>query len=200
MHNKILAVSLAAIGFLSAGAVQAADEGSYFVRARALYVNFDNGQNSLPVKVEADDRWIPEVDVGYFFTPNIAAELVLTYPQTVDILVAGAKAGSVKALPPSLMIQYHVTELGAFKPYVGAGLNYTIFGSRTVAGVPARVDSSSVGLAGQLGFDYMLDKNWGINADIKYIKMNTKVKVGGSSIGTLDLDPITVGGGVIYRF
>ena len=83
---------------------------------------------------------------------------------------------------------------------MGAGLNYTIFGSRTVAGAPARVDSSSVGLAGQLGFDYMLDKNWGINADIKYIKMNTKVKMGGSSIGTLDLDPITVGGGVIYRF
>ena len=95
MRNKILAVSLAAAGLLSAGVAQA-EEGSYFVRARALYVNFDNGQNSLPVKVEADDRWIPEVDVGYFFTPNIAAELVLTYPQTVDVMVNGAKQGSVR--------------------------------------------------------------------------------------------------------
>ena len=130
MHNKILAVSLAAIGFLSAGAVQAADEGSYFVRARALYVNFDNGQNITLAKVEADDRWIPEVDVGYFFTPNIAAELVLTYPQTVDVMVNGAKQGSVKALPPSLMIQYHVTEMGACKRAPHLALICAAFGTK----------------------------------------------------------------------
>ncbi|GAB1233342.1 OmpW family protein [Ferrigenium sp. UT4] len=200
MRNKVLVAMLATAGLLSAPVVQA-EEGVFMVRARALYVDFSNGQNSLPAgaRVEADNRWIPEVDLSYFITPNIAAELVLTYPQSVDVNLNGNKLGSVRALPPSLLLQYHVTELGAFKPYVGAGLNYTIFSSRSVGGV-ARVDSSSLGLAAQVGADYMLDKNWGINVDLKYIQMDTKVKVGVSSIGTLDLNPITVGAGVTYRF
>ncbi|GAB1235392.1 OmpW/AlkL family protein [Ferrigenium sp. UT5] len=198
MRNKVLVAMLATAGLLSAPVVQA-EEGVFMVRARALYVDFSNGQNNLPINVEADNRWIPEVDFSYFITPNIAAELVLTTPQSVDIKNDGTKLGSVRALPPSLLLQYHVTELGAFKPYVGLGLNYTIFSSRNV-GTTARVDSSSLGLAAQVGADYMLDKNWGINADLKYIQMDTKVKAGGSSIGTLDLNPITVGAGVTYRF
>lgn len=200
MYKKILVTALAAAGFLSAGLAQA-DEGSFMVRARAVYVDFDNGQNGLPVKVEADSRWIPEVDFSYFFTPNIAAELVLTYPQNVDINVGGSKAGTIKALPPSLMIQYHVTQFGAFKPYVGLGLNYTIFTKRNnILNGAAEVDRSSLGLAGQIGFDYMFSKNWGLNLDVKYIQMDTDVKVGGNVIGKLDLNPITAGVGVSYRF
>ncbi len=41
----------------------------------------------------------------------------------------GAKIGTLKHLPPTLLAQYHFTNLGAFKPYVGAGINYTRFSS-----------------------------------------------------------------------
>lgn len=199
MQKKILVAALAAVGILSANVAQA--EGPLMVRARAVYVDFKNGQNDLPVKVEAESRWIPEVDISYFFTPNFAAELVLTYPQNIDIKVAGNTQGTIKALPPSLMFQYHVTQLGAFKPYVGAGLNYTIFTkTRNILGGAASVDGSSWGLAAQLGFDYMLTKNVALNVDVKYIQMDTDVKVGGNKIGTLDLNPITAGVGIGYRF
>lgn len=199
MQKKILVAALAAVGILSANVAQA--EGPLMVRARAVYVDFKNGQNDLPVKVEAESRWIPEVDISYFFTPNFAAELVLTYPQTVDIKVAGDKQGTIKALPPSLVFQYHVTQLGAFKPYVGAGLNYTIFTDRkNILGGVAEVDSSSWGLVAQVGFDYMLTKSVALNVDVKYIQMDTDVKVGGTKIGTLDLNPITAGVGIGYRF
>ena len=205
MHKKILVAALAAMGLLSVSVAQA-DEGSFMVRARAVYVDFDNGQSGgLPLggatKVEADSRWIPEVDFSYFFTPNIAAELVLTYPQNVDINVGGSKAGTIRALPPSLMLQYHVTQLGAFKPYVGLGVNYTIFSKRNnILGGAAEVDRSSLGLAAQVGFDYMLNKNWGLNLDVKYIQMDTDVRVSGTKVGTVDLNPITAGVGVSYRF
>lgn len=200
MNKKILAAALLAAGFLSATVAQA-EEGSFMVRARAVHISFDNGQNSLPVQVEADNRWIPEVDFTYFFTPNFAAELVLTYPQKVDIKVAGNTEGTIKALPPSLVFQYHVTQFGAFKPYVGLGLNYTIFSDRdNILDGAAEVDSSSVGLVGQIGFDYMFSKNWGLNLDVKYIEMDTDVKVGGNTIGKLDLNPVTAGVGVSYRF
>lgn len=205
MSKKILVSAMLAAGLLSAGVAQA-DEGSFMVRGRAVYLDFHNGQSDgLPLggatKVEAENRWIPEVDLSYFITPNIAAELVLTYPQNIDINVGGTKQGTIKALPPSLLLQYHVTQLGAFKPYVGLGLNYTIFTKRkNILNGAAEVDGSSFGLAGQVGFDYMLNKNWGLNFDVKYIKMDTDVKVNGSKVGSVDLSPITAGVGVAYRF
>jgi outer membrane protein len=163
---------------------------------------FEQDNLLAPSEVKAKDLWIPEVDVSYFFTKNLAAELVLTYPQSIDIKLAGDKIGHVDALPPSLLVQYHFTDLGAFKPYVGAGLNYTIFTKRKVTdnlgGV--RVDDSSFGLAGQVGFDYFLTKNVALNFDVKYIKMSTDVSAGGNKVDKVELNPITVGLGVGYRF
>lgn len=205
MANKILVAALIAAGVLSSSVAQAQD-GSFMVRVRAVNVAFDNGQKdgleTVVGNIEADSRWIPELDLSYFFTKNIAAELVLTYPQTVDINAAAlGNIGKIKALPPSLLVQYHFTDLGAFKPYVGLGVNYTIFMSRdNILGGAASVERSSVGLAAQVGFDYMFNKNWGLNLDVKYIQMETDVTVSGAKIGTLNLSPITAGAGVTYRF
>ncbi|MCG2576546.1 outer membrane beta-barrel protein [Dechloromonas sp. XY25] len=205
MSKKILVAALVATGVLSAPVVKA-DEGSFMVRARAVYIDFKNGQKdgldrTVGAKVEADNLWIPEIDLSYFFTKNLAAELVLTYPQEVDIKIAGVKQGTIKALPPSLLLQYHFTELGAFKPYVGAGVNYTFFyNTNNILGGVASVERSSWGLAGQVGFDYMFTKNIGLNVDVKYIKMDTDVYAGGSKLGNLNLSPVTAGVGVTYRF
>ncbi len=207
MYKKIAACTVAALAALSAGAVQA-QESPWMVRARAVYLSWDNGnadglQNAGVGTVSADKRWIPEVDISYFITKNIAAELVLTYPQDVDIKTAALGGiGHVQALPPSLLLQYHFTDLGAFKPYVGLGLNYTIFtkDSFNTALGKVSVDGSSWGLAAQVGMDYAIDKKWSINLDAKYIQMDTDVKLGGTKIGKLDLNPITYGVGIGYRF
>lgn len=211
--NKILVAALAMAGLVSAGAAYADDSG-FMVRARAVYLNWDNGnkdglQSTLEGagfgKAAAKDRWIPEVDVSYFFTKNLAAELVLTYPQEVDVKAGSTKLGHVDALPPSLLLQYHFTDLGAFKPYVGAGVNYTLFTKKSfnsdpLGGAKVSVDQSSWGLAGQIGFDYFLTKNVSLNVDVKYIKMETDVKLNDNKIGKLELSPITAGVGVGYRF
>jgi len=200
MHKKILVAALSMAGLFSTGAVYADDTG-FMVRARAVSITWDNANkdNSLGSKVEAKDLWIPEVDISYFFTKNIAAELVLTYPQAVDIKLGGNKLGNVHALPPSLLLQYHFTDLGAFKPYVGAGVNYTIFTDRDVTSA-VKVDSTSFGLAAQLGFDYFLTKNVALNFDVKYIQMSTDVKVSGAKMDKVELNPITAGVGIGYRF
>jgi len=200
--NKILVAALAMAGLVSAGAVYADDSG-LMVRARAVNLNWDNGhKDGLPEAVKADSRWIPEVDVSYFFNKNLAAELVLTYPQEVDIKSGSTKLGHVDALPPSLLLQYHFADLGAFNPYVGVGLNYTLFTKKSFnyGGSKYSVDQSTWGLAGQIGFDYFLTKNVSLNVDVKYIKMETKVKVDGGPAGKLELSPITAGVGVGYRF
>jgi outer membrane protein len=87
------------------------------------------------------------------------------------------------------------------KPYVGAGINYTRFGSRNLGGADEfSVEKSSVGYAAQIGADYMLTKNWGINLDVKYLQIKTDVISGGASVGTLDLSPIATSVGVTYKF
>ncbi len=202
---KLAALGLALSVALPAMAQQAS-EGNWLVRGRAVYLDWDNGQSSgLPLggttKVEAENRWIPEVDITYFFTRNIAAELVLTYPQKIDIDVGGTKKGTIKALPPSLLLQYHFTDLGAFKPYVGAGVNYTRFYDRdNILDGAAEVEKDSFGWTGQIGFDVALNKNWLINVDAKYVKIDTDVKLNGSKIGRVDLDPWLLGIGIGYRF
>lgn len=206
MKMKFAMVLLAAAGVLSATAAQA--EGPLLVRARAVYLDYDNkntqGLDEVGVgKVGADNLWIPEVDFSYFFTKNIAAELVLTYPQKVDIKTGAlGTIGHVDVLPPSLLLQYHFTDLGAFKPYVGLGVNYTVFTKKSFNTALGKisVDRDSVGVAAQVGADYLIDKNWSVNVDVKYIKMDTDVELGGAKLGNLKLDPFTYGIGVGYRF
>jgi outer membrane protein len=192
-------------GLLVAGLVVAAGaqagQGNWVTRVRATYLDFNNGQNSLPVVVKADSRLIPEVDFSYYLTDNVSTELVLTYPQKVDISVNGNAAGSVKALPPTLLAQYHFGAAdAAFSPYVGAGLNLTLFSSRSVLNGGAHISKSSVGVAGQVGADFALSGAWSLNVDLKYVMMDTSVYVGTTKAGKLGLDPWVASVGIGYRF
>ena len=190
------------------------------VRVRATDLLWQNGQangssTALGVQtnnIRAKNQWIPEFDVSYFFTKNVAAELVLTYPQRVNIYsnLTPGPTGTVTALPPSLLLQYHFTDLGSFKPYVGAGVNYTIFGNRNNFSQGGNnnvltVDQNSVGFVGQIGADYMLDKNWGMNVDVKYATISTNVTgqnalAAQGNIGKLTLNPLMPSIGVTYKF
>ena len=210
MRIKSLVAAMAAVASLAPIAAQAqAEENPWMLRVRAVDLLFQNGQSNTvsTLNVKAQNEWIPEVDVSYFFTKNIAAELVLTYPQQVNITAGSGNSnvGKVSALPPALLVQYHFTELGAFKPYVGVGVNYTIFGNRQnfpALGNSVQVDQNSVGVVGQIGADYMFDKNWGLNLDVKYATMSTNVTTvqGGTNLGKLTLNPWMPAVGVTYKF
>jgi len=198
MRLKSLVVAMAAVASLApiASQAQSSNDNPWMVRVRAVDLLWNNGQSGIAqtANVKAQNEWIPEVDVSYFFTKNIAAELVLTYPQQVNITATGSNTNVGK-----------VTALGAFKPYVGAGINYTIFSNRQNfygAGAGLQVEPSSVGYVAQVGADYMFDKNWGLNVDVKYITMATNVQAqaGGANLGKLTLNPWTPAVGVTYKF
>jgi outer membrane protein len=210
MRIKSLVAAMAAVASLAPIAAQAqAEENPWMLRVRAVDLLWQNGQSQTvqDLNVKAKNQVIPEFDVSYFFTKNIAAELVLTWPQQVNITAGqgNTNIGKVTALPPSLLAQYHFTELGAFKPYVGAGVNYTIFGNRSnfpALGNAVQVDQSSLGFVGQVGMDYMFDKNWGLNLDLKYAMISTNVTTvqGGTNLGKLTLNPWMPAVGVTYKF
>jgi len=187
----------AAVGMLVVGQV-AAQESPWLVRARAVNLVMAN-DNSTPVAgLGAQNKTIPEVDVSYFFNKNVAAELILTVPQQMHVVSAGGDVGTFKALPPTLTVQYHFTDLNGYKPYVGAGLNFTRITKVSLGDYS--LDNHSYGFALQAGVDVPLTKQVSLNFDVKKVQIQSDVYASGAKAGTLKLDPTLIGVGVGYRF
>jgi outer membrane protein len=195
---KKMLLALAACASVAAPVcAQTHTEGPWLVRARAVYLDSTNG-DSTPLSLSINNKTIPELDISYFFTPQIAAELVLTVPQKQTLSANGTAIGSFKHLPPTLTLQYHFHTMGV-KPYVGAGVNYTRISSVNLpAGVT--VDRNSFGPALQVGMDIPLTKNLSLNLDLKKVYIRTDVMAGGASLGQFKIDPVLWGVGLGWRF
>ena len=153
---------------------------------------------------------IPELDVSYFFNPNIAVEAICCFSshsiKAVNGLAGLGTVGSTWVFPPTVLLQYHFTNFGAFQPYLGVGVNYTHYfnakSSGGLAGGPLWINDS-FGVAVQAGFDYMITRNWGFNADVKYVTMSPSAKypvaLGGLK-STVAINPVIFGVGITYRF
>ena len=198
MKKNLLAVAvLCALTSGAAFAQQA--ESPWLVRVRAVHLDSAN-KDSTGLGLSVNNKTIPEVDISYFFNKNVAAELILTVPHKPDLSssVLGGRIGSLKHLPPSLLLQYHFDAPG-FKPYVGAGVNYTRFSNVNLpAGVD--IDRNSWGGALQVGVDIPLSKNLYLNFDVKKVYIKTDVFAGGAKAGTFKVDPVLVGVGLGWRF
>lgn len=204
MSKKAIAVALTMLGLLAHDAM-AQEQSPWMVRARA--VNLDPANRADPVggtgasdRLTVSSKTIPEVDISYFLTPNIAMELILTYPQKHDVSLDGAKIGTFKHLPPTLLAQYHFAPSGQFDPYLGVGVNYTNISSVKLLNGAGGLDHHSFGLALQAGVDFKLDKHWSINLDIKKVQIRSDVTISGAKVSTVKVDPLLVGVGVGYRF
>lgn len=199
------AVAALASSFAAAPVFAQEAQSPWLVRVRAVNLSPENksdqvGGTGASDRITINNKVIPEFDVSYFFTPNIAAELVLTYPQKQDVRLDGNKIGTFKHLPPTLTLQYHFMPEAAFSPYVGAGINYTRISSVNLAN-GLQLDSSSVGGALQIGADYKINKNWLINFDIKKVQISSDVKTAsGTKVSNVKIDPWLIGVGVGYRF
>ncbi len=200
MKKAILAIVL---GGVALGAT--AQETPWQVRARAVHLNpADKSDPILGVGpsdlITVSSKTIPEVDVSYFFTPNISAELVLTYPQKHTVYIDGESAGTFKHLPPTLLAQYHFTPSSQVSPYVGVGVNWTTFSKNKILDGAGSLEHDSFGLALQAGLDYKLDKNWSLNVDIKKVQIRSDVLLAGTKVSKVKVDPVLFGVGVGYRF
>ncbi|MER8690815.1 OmpW family protein [Mesorhizobium sp. M1136] len=211
MGQQAVAADLAqAASVPQAGASVTEAPSPWQIRLRGLgVVTQDSGYvNAVPGSdLSYSNTVTPELDISYFFTDNIATELILgtTYANIDGQGTIGGlgKIGKVWLLPPTLTLQYHFTDLGAFKPYVGAGVNYTIFYNQDAGSADALKVKNTFGTALQVGFDYMVDQHWGVNFDVKklFLKPDFDVMVDGAKLtGKAELDPWLIGAGLTYRF
>lgn len=204
-----LAAGFAAFAGTASAADVMADSGlsPWMFRLRGIYVMPDEKAHlTVPGNVDVGDAIVPELDISYFFTENLAAELILgTTKHDVDGAtggLAGLNLGNVMLLPPTLTAQYHFNVTDAIKPYIGAGVNYTIFYNEN-DGQFASVDyKNAFGWALQAGVDIAAGDNWGVNLDVKKLFLDTKVSVNNGAVtsGKVELDPWIFGAGFYYRY
>jgi outer membrane protein len=207
--TRLAIVAGAALMTLAASA----HAGDFMVRGRVLQLDpanesFGPTLGSAPVTVSS--RLIWEVDASYFLAPNWAVEVIASTPPKHTIYLAGTRIGTLRHLPPTVTLQYHLSpENAAVRPYVGVGLNYTHFSEvRLDAGpvlggsVPLKASSNSWGTAVQVGADFPITKSVSLNVDFKKIDIHTKVSVEstGQYLGTVKVNPVLFGAGIGYKF
>ena len=187
-----------------------ADDDNWEVRLRGVYLDPANKSDAIPSvgvpenAIHINGKGLPDLDFEYYFLPNWSAELILTYPQTQTVSVSGTDIGTFKHLPPVLTAKYDFLPGKDFQPYIGVGVNITIINdvNLNVPGVGGlKLNSTSVGPAAQAGFDYKVADHWYLNADVKWVELQSGVYLaGGPKVSTVHIDPLLFGLGIGYRF
>lgn len=229
---------LAAAVMAAAPAVQAYEAGDFIGRVGVATVDPDSSSGNLnsnalgeidgaQVSVDSDTQL--GLTASYMLTDQIAVGLLASTPFKHDIqgdgsVLGGAgKLAETKHLPPTITLQYFPMPSGSkLQPYVGAGVNYTNFFEEkttqtltdTYATLAPGVTSTDIelddsfGLAAEIGLDYMITENVGINAAVWWIDIDTEATInayaGNAKADTstidVDIDPWVYMVGVSYKF
>ena len=203
-----LAPIAAAIALVVAAPAMAQSKGDFTVGIGVHNVapKSDNGKlagNTLAVEVGDNVR--PTITGEYFVADNVGIELIAALPFKHDIDIKGlGEVGSTKHLPPTLSVQYHFGATDAkIKPFLGAGVNYTWFFSEDTTGALAgnelRLDNSW-GLAAHGGIDFALSPKSAIRVDVRWIDIDSEVRLNQAKIGTANIDPLVYGAAYVMKF
>ncbi|MFM0741520.1 outer membrane beta-barrel protein [Paraburkholderia xenovorans] len=205
----VVAVSLLGAGAFAQQAHAAGDDlngihaGDVLVRLRAISImpNVDTTHSLSALNVGVNNAIVPELDLTYMIRDYLGVELILGTSRH-QLTSSLGNLGGVNVLPPTLLLQYHFNHAGRIRPYVGAGINYTLFYNNglNAGGQPIGITNHSFGPALQAGVDVQVTKSLFVNADIKKIWMHTDASLGGAPLGRLSIDPVVVGLGVGMRF
>jgi outer membrane protein len=198
MH-KLLAVALVA------ALAQPAFAGDWTVKIGAHAVNPKSGNGTLAgnLPIDIDTTIRPSIMIEYLWTPNWGIEVLAAVPFKHEITTGGTKIGEITHLPPTFSLQYHFNPGGQISPYLGAGFNYTfIYDEKArgpIAGSRLKLDDS-FGLAAHAGIDFRMNDRWSLGVDVRWIDLDSDVKLDGAEIGTANVDPLAYGLYALYRF
>lgn len=208
LSAAILATTiLTSITAINANAEEIKEDYDWIIRLRAIGVVPDESSStSIGGNVTAGDSFVPELDFTYFWTENIATELILaTAPHDMGAVRTGLgnlDLGEVWLLPPQLTLQYHFTPKDdTIRPYVGAGLGYIFYYGEESGDVANIQYDHGISYTLQAGADFPIDDEWAVNADVKKVFHNVDAKLNSGAVtADVDLDPWIFGVGLAYRF
>lgn len=206
MLRAILSVLVVCLITSNALAQTYREAGDWFVRGGLGNTNPDgDGQDLGPgTSLDVDDAWAATITVAYMVTDHIGVELLAATPFKHDIKLSGAgDVADTKQLPPTLSAQWYFSPIGRFQPYVGAGINWTVFFNEDTKGALSGSTlnlNDSLGGAAQVGIDWHLNDKWLANFDLRYIDISTGAELDGASLGGVEIDPWVYSFRVGYTF
>lgn len=206
------AMSLAMLGLSTAPALANPFEDRLQVKVGVIGV-LPNEEADITIiggDTEISDEYLPSVQLEWFFTDNVSAELLCCVAphevKAVGTALGTVNLGEITLFPPTLTVKYRANADGAVQPYVGAGINYTLFFNEDLpAGGPVtRIDyGSSIGPALQVGADFKINDRWSFNLDARRVWIHTDVTIFAGSTridADVNIDPWVIGAGFGYRF
>jgi outer membrane protein len=194
---------------VAAGPAFAYETGTWLVRGGVHYIDPKSDNHDV---VEVEGAAMASFNVTYMFAPNFGVEVLgsLPFEHDIELVDGGDTVGSVKHLPPTVSVVYHFLPDAPVKPYIGVGINYTLFFDEETSGALRNADLSldpSLGAAFVFGVDVPLRDNWFVNADVRYIDIETDADVdlndgegGKLELEGIDIDPWVFGLTVGYQF
>lgn len=218
MKKLLLSLAVTSALLATITPVCAYEKGDWVVRVGMTSVAPDDsssnvvvGGTDLGIGVGVDNNTQLGLNFVYFFKPRLAIEVLAATPFSHDIgLDTVGALGSTKHLPPTISANYYFADPSAkLQPYLGAGINYTVFfdeeftSANSDAGFSELELDNSLGLAAQVGVDYMLNQNWLLNASIRWIDIDTEANFdlnGSAGSVDVDIDPFVYSITAGYRF
>jgi len=220
LKSLLLATTTATL--MTSTAAVAYEAGDFLIKGGAAHVStHDSSSDITPLAgaqgANVDDDTQLGLSFTYMYTDHIGIELLAATPfehdvQSYGAVIAGSKVGTVKHLPPTLTVNYYpASKDSKIQPYVGAGINYTVFfgedADSSFEAIAGKTDislSDSWGLAFHAGIDYQLNDNWSLNAGYWYIDIDTDVTLRTAGAGHLkldiEIDPSVYMLGLSYKF
>lgn len=184
---------------------QSAGDWTFDVGAHQVNPKSDNGSvlnGAADLEIGSDAQ--PTFTAEYFVADGLGVEVLAALPfeHAIDIKGSGNVA-STKHLPPTVSLQYHFNHRGTVSPFVGAGLNYTTFFSEDTTGALEGVDlelKDSWGPAAHAGLDFAVGEDAAIRVDVRWMDIDSDVIVGGTEVGTAEIDPLAYGAVYLFKF
>ncbi len=206
MNTRNTALTLAMLLATAAAPALAQSKGDFTVGVGVAGV-FPTDNNGVlaggTVPLDVQEGYSLTITGEYFVADNVGIELLAAWPFAHDLKSGGTKIGEVKHLPPTLSLQYHFTNSSPVTPFIGAGINYTTFTEDKAVGPLAGSSLSlddSWGLALHAGLDYAITANGSLRADLRWIDIETDVKLNGTNIGKAKIDPWIFGVAYVHKF
>lgn len=172
----------------------------------------DDEFGDITVGFKIDSATSVPFGITYMFDENWAFDVLLSLPFNHDIMATvdlpgesgSMKIGEFDQLPPTISVQYHFTTEGNFDPYVGLGLNYTIFSGEEM--VPSMIEEgfeainidNSLGVAAQVGGHWEFNENWIFGFDVRYIEIDADATLLGTAFDPLGQTLVAVDLPVIH--
>lgn len=222
LHSVVKMLGLAAaVMFASGASAQSAGQWTAKFGVNKLTPKVVSGDISAPAlpgsKGDVGGDTQPVLVFAYGFTDNISAEMALGTPYEHKIYGAGAiegvgQLGSVKALPPTLFVQYRFFEPSSMiRPFVGIGATYAYFFKETGSGKMTAITNpggppttfsidNKLTYSGQVGVAVSLGERWFVDATYIKTKLSTDTHFSTGQTQHMKLDPEAIVVAVGYKF